>query len=291
VTRRWSPARPVADTSTVLQLDVALERGAEPIRGTVCDGVLPPREFAGWLELMSVFDAARAQAAAGPAPAVQLYMFSGSNAVQTAVLMLAHKGIEHEVVSVERGAHVALMGQLGFSATTVPALKIGERRIQGTRAIARALDDLRPQPRLFPADPVRRVRVEDAERRGEELQNAARRLFYWAILRTDATPVRRAAAEHHGATDAAARRDLAELPGRLDEIDGWIAEGVLGGDELNAADFQIAPNVAWLPCFEDLAPLVAGRPAVAYARRVAGENAAHVPAAFPRDWLVPGGTS
>jgi glutathione S-transferase len=279
----------MADTSLVLQLDVALELGAEPIRGTVCDGVLPPREFAGWLELMSVFDGARTQAAAGTAPPVQLYMFAGSNAVQTAVLMLAHKGIEHEEVNVERGAHVALMPQLGFSATTVPALKIGERRIQGTRAIARALDDIRPQPRLFPADPMQRVRVEDAERRGEELQNAARRLFYWAILRTGATPMRRYAAEHHGATDAAARRDLAELPARLDEIDGWIAEGILGGDALNAADFQIAPNVAWLPCFEDLAPLVAGRPAVACAERVAGRNESHVPEAFPRDWLTPRG--
>jgi glutathione S-transferase len=188
-------------------------------------------------------------------------------------------------VRVERGAHVALMAQLGFSAGSVPALRIGERRIQGTRAIARALDALRPEPRLFPAEPARRVRVEDAERRGEELQTAARRLFYWAILRSAPTPGRRFAADHHRATDAAVRRDLRELPGRLDEIDAWLAEGILDGEALNAADFQIAPNVAWLPCFEDLAPLVAGRPAVAYARRVAGANEAWVPAAFPREWL------
>lgn len=274
-----------------LRLDVALELDADPIRGTVGDGMGPAREFAGWLELMSAFDGARAQAATGGAPPVQLYMFAGSNAVLTAVLMLAYKGIEHEVVHVERGAHVARMPELGFSGTTVPALRIGERRIQGTRAIARALDDLRPEPRLFPTDPARRVLVEDAERRGEELQNAARRLFYWAILRTAPTSVRRQAAEHHGATDAAARRDLAELPARLDEIDAWIADGLLGGDALNAADFQIAPNVAWLPCFEDFAPLVAGRPSVEYARQVAGVNEAHVPAAFPRDWLPTAGSS
>ncbi len=273
-----------------LRLDVELEPGGDPIRGTVFDGVLPARVFAGWLELMSSFDAARAQAAAGGAPPVQLYMFAGSNAVHTAVLMLAHKGIEHEVITVERGAHVTRLPELGFSAGTVPALRIGERRIQGTRAIARALDDLRPEPRLFPADPVRRLLVEDAERRGEELQNAARRLFYWAILRAHPSPGRRQAAEHHGASDGAARRDLAELPARLDEIDAWIADGVLGGDALNAADFQIAPNVAWLPCFEDLAPLVAGRPAAAHALRVAGGNETHVPAAFPREWLTAGAT-
>lgn len=268
-----------------LQLGVALQLDADPIRGTVSDGAGPAREFSGWLELMAAFDGARAQA---DAP-VQLYMFPGSNAVQTAVLMLAHKGIEPEVVQVERGAHIAQMRELGFDGASVPALRIGERRIQGTRASARALDDLRPEPRLFPADPARRVRVEDAERRGEELQNAARRLFYWAILRTEPTPIRRIAAVHHRATDAAVRRDLGELPGRLDEIDAWLTEGLLGAEALNAADFQIAPNVAWLPCFEDLAPLVAGRPSVAYARRVAGENEAHVPAAFPRDWLVPAG--
>jgi len=279
----------VADTRLALRLDVALELGADPIRGTVCDASGPAREFAGWLELMSAFDGARAQAAVGGAPPVQLYMFAGSNAVQTAVLMLAHKEIEYEEVHVERVAHVALMAQLGFSGSTVPALRIGERRIQGTRAIARALDDLRPEPRLFPPDPVRRVLVEDAERRGEELQNAARRLFYWAILRTAPTPKRRMAAEHHGVTDAAARRDLAELPARLDEIDAWIGDGTLGGDALNAADFQIAPNVAWLACFEDLAPLVAGRPAVAYAEQVAGRDESRVPAAFPREWLAPRG--
>ncbi len=268
-----------------LRLDVALEPGADPIRGTVSNCALPAREFTGWLELMSALDGARARTVPGEAPPVQLYMFAGSNAVHTAVLMLAHKRIDHEVVSVERGAHVTRLPELGFSADTVPALRIGERRIQGTRAIARALDDLRPQPRLFPADPVRRVLVEDAERRGEDLQNAARRLFYWAIVRVAATPLRRQAADRHGVTDAAVRRDLTELPGRLDEIDGWVAKGVLGSEELNAADFQIAPNVAWLACFDDLAPLLSGRPAMTHAVAVAGQNSTHVPAAFPRDWL------
>lgn len=267
------------------RLDVAIELGADPIRGTVFHRVLPAREFTGWLELMSALDGARAQTAAGEAPPVTLYMFDGSSAVHTAVLMLAHKSIDHEVVTVERGAHVARLPELGFSAGTVPALRIGERRIQGTRAIARALDDLRPQPRLFPVDPVRRVPVEDAERRGEDLQNAVRRLFYWAIERVAPTPLRRQAADRHGVTDAAVRRDLAELPERLDEVDAWIAEGVLGGEERNAADLQIAPNVAWLACFDDLAPLVAGRPSLPHAVGVAGRNSMHVPAAFPRDWL------
>ena len=275
----------MAEPPTTLRLDVELELGAGPIRGTVHDGVRPAQAFADALELVAAFDAVRGQARAADPPPVQLYMFAGSNAVRTAELMLAHKAIEHEVVGVERGAHVTQLPQLGFSGKTVPALRIGECRIQGTRAIARALDVLRPLPRVFPADPVGRVRVEDAERRGEELQNAARRLYHWALEHVAPSPTRQRTSRHHGATDAAVRRDLTELPGRLDEIDGWIAERLLGGDELNAADFQIAPNVAWLACFDDLAPLLAGRPAVAHAIAVAGESGADVPAAFPREWL------
>jgi hypothetical protein len=33
------------------------------------------------------------------------------------------------------------------------------------------------------------------------------------------------------------RRDLAALPGILQRIDDWIAEGVIGGEQPNAADF------------------------------------------------------
>ena len=29
----------------------------------------------------------------------------------------------------------------------------------------------------------------------------------------------------------------------IDRVDSWIADGVLGGDEPNAADYQIAPSL------------------------------------------------
>jgi len=67
----------------------------------------------------------------------------------------------------------------------------------------------------------------------------------------------------------------------LARIDAWLAAGVLDGDELNAADFQIAPNVAILLGFEDFAPHIAGRPAAAHALRVAGERARHRESVFP----------
>jgi glutathione S-transferase len=224
----------------------------------------------------------------GTAPRdVKLYMFSGSNAVCTAELMLRHKGIAYQEVILKRGALAAQLSELGFSGTTVPALEIDGRRVQRTREISRALDLIKPEPRLFPVNPADRVRVEDAERRGEELQNAVRRLFYCAMTRTRASAIDRLAARKHGATDAAGRRDVAELPQRLDQIDAWITAGILDGHELNAADFQVAPNIAWLLRFEDIAPFIEHRPAAAYAIRVAGEDHVHVPRVFADEWLTP----
>jgi glutathione S-transferase len=217
---------------------------------------------------------------------VKLYMFSGSNAVRTAELMLRHKGIAYQEVSLKRGAHAAHLHALGFSGTTVPALKIDGRRVQGTLEISRALDLIKPQPRLFPLNTADRVRVEDAERRGEELQNAVRRLFVCAMTRIRGSAIDRLAASKHGATDAAGRRDLIELPRRLHQIDVWIKAGVLDGHERNAADFQVAPNIAWLLRFDDIAPFI-GHRAATYAIRVAGENRIHVPRVFADEWLAP----
>jgi len=39
-----------------VQLNVALDCSDETIKGTVDDGTRPPVAFAGWLELMSLFD-------------------------------------------------------------------------------------------------------------------------------------------------------------------------------------------------------------------------------------------
>jgi len=215
-------------------------------------------------------------------------MFAGSNAVRTAELMLAHKAIAYEEVVLRRGAHMFVLRAHGFRGVTVPALKIDARRVQRTRAISRALDALEPEPPLFPADPVARAAVEDAERWGEELQDALRRLFYCAVRRSRPDLSGRLAATRHRATDAAGRRDAAALPERLDQIDAWIAAGLLDGRELNAADFQIAPNVAGLLSFAEFAPFIEGRPAAAHARRVAGEHPRRrEDPILPDEWLEP----
>ncbi len=47
----------------------------------------------------------------------------------------------------------------------------------------------------------------------------------------------------------------------LDRIDAWIADGVLGGAELNAADLMVAPSLALILYRPDVMPMLEGRPA------------------------------
>jgi glutathione S-transferase len=90
--------------------------------------------------------------------------------------MLEHKRIDHRVIHLLPGMQ-PLVRALRFPRRTVPALVLDGRRIQGSREIARALDELVPDPPLFPRDAAARRRVEDAERWGDEvLQEVPRRI-------------------------------------------------------------------------------------------------------------------
>ena len=240
---------------------------------------------------------------------VKLYGFTGSNAVYTGRLLLEHKGLEYDFVKLPPAAHAMILLARGFPTTGAPALKIDGRRVQGTRWIARVLDELYPDKPLFPADPLRRRAVQHAERWGEELQNATRRIFYCAsrrdmaafmsvigsgrgpvkrtTIRMFAPAIMRLASGVHRATDDAGREDIELLPERLNQIDAWIAEGLLNGEELNAADFQVAVNVSAMLVSEDLQPYIEGRPAAALARRVAPDYIGRLGPIIPHDWMGP----
>jgi glutathione S-transferase len=240
---------------------------------------------------------------------VKLYMFPGSNSVYTARLMLKHTGIEYREVRLMPGPHTVRLLLAGFPTMAVPALKVDGERVQGTRWIARALDEFVPERRLFPADPVQRKAVEEAERWGEGFQNATRRIFYCAARRQHSAFVSFMSAERnpvmrgvvrvstpiviwlatglHRASDPHGREDLELLPERLDQIDAWIDEGLLNGPELNAADYQIAVNISGLMLSDDVRPFIEGRPAAAFARRVAPDYEGHIPAGLPEEWLAP----
>jgi len=222
--------------------------------------------------------------------------------------MLEHKGLEYDFVKLPPAVHAPTMLMLGFPTMGVPAIKVGDVRVQGTRWIARALDEMYPdRPLLFPPDPAERRKVHDAERWGEELQNSVRRIFYCAarrdrkaflsVLASGRGPVKalamrmmapvviKLATGLHRASDEAGREDIELLPQRMDQIDAWIAEGVLGGERLNAADFQIGVNVSALLLSDDLTPFIEGRPAAALARRVLPDYGGHIGPVVPAEWM------
>jgi hypothetical protein len=57
----------------------------------------------------------------------------------------------------------------------------------------------------------------------------------------------------------------------LDKVDGLIADAVFDGEELNAADFQIATSVRLLMCFDELRPAIQRRPTGAFVMRICPE--------------------
>src|SRR4051812_21498394 len=162
--------------------------------------------------------------------------------------MLEYKGIEYELVSLVAGSQPVRLRLLGFRGRTVPALKVDGRRFQGSTEISRALEELKPDPPLFPAD--RRAEVEEAERWGErELQPLPRRFFRWgvahrvhfarwlagnaglplpAVVGPATMPVGRYFAHLSRASDERMRDGIARLPDVLDHADALIADGTIG---------------------------------------------------------------
>jgi glutathione S-transferase len=239
-----------------------------------------------------------------------IYVIPLSHPAVAGVLMLEHKGIPYERVSLVSGLHPLLLRLRGFKGGTVPALRHAGRRVQGSRAISRYLDEQWPEPPLFPRAPRARRAVEAAEAWGdEELQDVPRRLFRWALVRHREVrrlvvranrlplvglasammlPVARRFAHLSGADDAHVRRHLSELPALLDHADRLLREGVIGVSAGNAATFQIAPSLRLLMNFEQLAPLLEGRPAGRFARTLLPDYPGRVGRVFPPDWLPAG---
>ena len=230
-----------------------------------------------------------------------------SHPARTASLMLRHKGIEARRVEIPPGAQQIRMRVAGFRHGTVPGLKLDGRRIQGTLEISRALDEAKPDPPLFPSDPAKRAAVEEAERWGERVyQPVPRRIFRWAVahdprlrrslaqqmglpapavVSTMMLPTAHVYMRFEGGGERQARRDLAELPDHLDHVDGLLAAGTIGGDQPNAADFQIATTTRVLANFPQLRPLLEGRPAAEHAARVAPGFGTVLPVELPGDWI------
>ena len=239
-----------------------------------------------------------------------LYVIPGSHPAMTARRMLELKGIAYRRVDLMPVVSKGALKVLRFPGITVPALKLDGRRVQGSPAIAHELDRVVPEPALYPAEGEARAAVEAAERWGdEELQAPVRRIL-WNALRRDraalasyaegarlgvpiglavktAAPIVALAARMNEATDENVRADLAALPEMLERVDGWIAEGVLGTESLNAADLQIGASLRLAMTLADVRPALEARPAGRLAMRTFPSYPGELPPVFPAAWLEP----
>jgi glutathione S-transferase len=238
----------------------------------------------------------------------RLFVIPASHPSIAVQLMLAHKGIDYKRTDLLPVISKGVLRGLGFPRNTVPAIKIDGERTQGSREIARELDRLQPEPPLYPTDPEALAAVEEAERFGDEqLQHPIRQILWWAIKRDKAplrsysegaklgvplslamktaAPVVALSARFNEASDENVRRDLAELPALLQKVDDLIAAGVLNGEQLNAADFQIAPSIGLALTLDDLRPAIEGRPAGELAKRVVPDYPGKAPPILPPAWL------
>ena len=222
-----------------------------------------------------------------------LYGIPGSHPAHTGQLMLEQKGIAFRRVNLVPGFHRVYVRARGFPGDRVPAVRFPDgSRAQGTRPLARALDAIRPEPRLVPDD----SRVEQAERWGDEvLQQWARRMVIEAGIRDpDALhehgsegrlgPLlfkgdrrRRVMARlvkiAYGMTSEQFSDDRTRITELLDRVDALIAEGVLNGDRLHCADFQIATSLALVEYRLDVREQLRGRPAAELMARVLPDRA------------------
>jgi glutathione S-transferase len=237
-----------------------------------------------------------------------LFAVPASHPSLAAELMLRQKGVDYRRVDLVAVVHRGVLRVLGFPGITVPALRLEGKRVQGTRAIAEALDALRPDPPLFPADPEERRAVDEAEEWGDKVYQPVPRRLVWAALRRDRStmatylegaklgvpvpvaarvgaPVIRAAAHANNATDENVRTDLASLPALIDHVDGLLRLGIIGGVQPNVADFQIGTSTALLATLGDARRMLEGHPALEHAQRIAPTYPGHTPKVFPEAWL------
>lgn len=239
-------------------------------------------------------------------PSLVLHVLPPSHPCLTARAALRFKGLDYERVDLPMGKHVEMMAELyGEGNTTVPGLLVDDEPVHGSRAILARLEELKPEPSLYPAAIADRVR--EAERWGDEVfQDLGRRLPWGALhFRPEALGIMAGATEplDPAGTDYAIRMirgtwkyhrldavvlaaDLQALPGFLDHIDELVADGTLGGAEPNAADLQIGATVRVLLSVEALHPLLLDRPATTLAERFfPRDRIGGIPAGYPAGWV------
>jgi glutathione S-transferase len=238
-------------------------------------------------------------------PTLVLHALPPSHPCMTAAAALDYKGLEYERVDFKPGEHVEKMQAIyGEGNSTVPGLLVDGEPVHGSREILARLEAIAPEPTLYPSEEVR-----EAERWGdEELQDLGRRLPWGALhFRPEAMgtfaggePLDGPGTDfairfvhgswrYHKISAARLQEDLAELPAKLEHVEALASSGVIGGEQPNAADFQIGATIRVLLTLGDLRPLLNGSAAERIALERFPDRTGAVPAgAFPAGWVVGG---
>jgi glutathione S-transferase len=236
-------------------------------------------------------------------PTIVLHAVPPSHPCMTVAAALELKGLAYERVDLPHAERLERMQEIyGEGKATVPGALIDGEPVHGSRPILARLEQLAPEPALFPSE-----RVREAERWGEaELQDLGRSLTWGAMhfrpesMGTFAAPggqpldgpgtdfaikFVRATWRYHGITAARLHDDLAGLPEKIEQIERLAESGVIGGEQPNAADLQIGATIRVLLPLGDLRALLAGTAAERIALRWFPEYRGEVPAgAFPAGW-------
>lgn len=231
---------------------------------------------------------------------LKLYVVPASHPCVAVMAALDHKGIAYEREDLDFGLS-NLKQMVRFGNRTVPALTVGRHRVTGSRLIMRALEGLVPEPSIVPSDPELLAKVDEADEWGDfTLQEHARWISLAAVAaRPEAFQSFNEGYNARTMPDAVVKRAgvgvalearllghgggkvereyLPALPDDIDHVDELIAGGVIGSDEPNVADFQIAASVRLLMNLADLRPGIEGRPAADLALRLVSDYPGHVP--------------
>ncbi len=180
------------------------------------------------------------------APTLTLHVLPPSHPCKTVEAALRVKGLDAEIVTMHAGPHNAELEAIyGEGNRTVPGMLVDDEPVHGSRAILARLEELDPEPSLYPAPIADAVR--EAERWGDdELQDLGRRLPWGALyfrpesmgtfagpgappLDPAGTDFAIAATQrwwpYHGITAVQLAEDLAGLPAKIDHIDALAARG------------------------------------------------------------------
>jgi glutathione S-transferase len=236
------------------------------------------------------------------APELVLHVLPPSHPCMTASAALRLKGLEYERVEFVPGQHVEPMQEIyGEGNYTVPGMLVDGEPVHGSRAILERLEALVSEPVLYPSEEVR-----EAERWGdEEFQDLGRRMPWGALyFRPEAMgtfaggepldgpgtdfAIRfvRGTWKYHKITAERLHEDLAGLPEKLAHVERLAADGVIGGEQPNAADLQIGATLRMLLNLGDLRPLLQGSAGERIARDLFAEYPGEIPAgAFPAGWV------